>query len=79
MNEAEQPPAILSDDKRTWSSQACDGVKPYFAPTVFDGKLSNVHMPSSARIDCVSPRNSVMTAAIKLTHRNRFLMFIRSS
>ena len=49
MNDAEQPPAMRNDEARTWSSHACEGAKPYFVPTVFDGKLSNVHMPSSAR------------------------------
>src|SRR5208282_6617151 len=73
MNDAEQPPAIRNEARRTCSSHACEGVKPYFAATVFDGKLSNVHMPSSACIACVRTRHAASNPAAKL---DRFLAFI---
>src|SRR5208282_879030 len=72
MNDAEQPPAIRNEARRTCSSHACEGVKPYFAATVFDGKLSNVHMPSSACIACVRTRHDASNPATKI---DRFFAF----
>src|SRR5579885_1477597 len=47
MNDALQP-AARSEAKRTWSSHCREGAKPYACLTFAAGKLSNVHIPSSA-------------------------------
>src|SRR5512141_2301360 len=44
----EQPPARRTDASRTCSSHFASGANPYFALTLSLGKLSNVHIPSSA-------------------------------
>src|SRR5205085_2562136 len=44
----EQPLASRSDERRASSSQPASGVKPYFLPRFLAGKLSKVHIPSSA-------------------------------
>ena len=50
-NDAEQPSGISRNEaNRTPSSHCGDGVKPYARPTRFAGKLSKVHMPSSASV-----------------------------
>ena len=43
----EQPPASRTDERRTWSSQAWSGLKPYFCATRSDGNWLSSHMPSS--------------------------------
>src|SRR4051812_32689553 len=45
----EQPPARRAEERRTWSSHAWSGAKPYFLLTACEGKLLKVHIPSSAR------------------------------
>ncbi len=45
---AEQPWASRTEAARTFSNQLASGSKPYFAFTAATGKLSKVHMPSSA-------------------------------
>jgi hypothetical protein len=76
MNDAEQPPAIRNDDARTWSSHDCEGENPYFVATVFEGKLSKVHMPSSACIDWVKARHTTSNPATKPAHFDRFFTCI---
>src|ERR1700686_2274787 len=76
MKDAEQPSATRSDAKRTWSSHDCEGEKPYFEPTIFDGKLSKVHIPSSARTDCVNVRHAASAPTISPARFEKFFTFI---
>src|SRR5215469_59532 len=78
MNDAEQPNATRKEDARTWSSQDCEGAKPYLAWTVRDGKLSNVHMPSSARDRTGETKHPISTAAIKADSNDLHLLFMGS-
>ena len=48
-NEPEQPPASRTEESCASESHFGSGLKPYFFATLALGKLSNVHMPSSAR------------------------------
>ena len=45
----EQPPPRRTEERRTWSSHSLSGPNPYFCFTFPEGKLSKVHIPSSAR------------------------------
>jgi len=76
INDAEHPPAMRSDDSRTWSSQSGDGANPYLTPTVFDGKLSNVHMPSSACAASPKATNTRAAAAAKVASLKKLFIFI---
>src|ERR1700726_2408328 len=76
MKDAEQPPATRSDARRTWSSHDCEGEKPYLEATIFDGKLSKVHIPSSACSDCVSVRHATSSPTIRPAHFEKFFTFI---
>src|SRR5689334_21618459 len=63
----EQPCASRTDERRTWSSHFPSGLKWYFASTFSDGKLLNVHIPSSAR----EPGANAMHAAATAAHPRR--------
>src|SRR4051812_38453954 len=52
----EQPPASRTELSCASESHCASGAKPYFCCTFFEGKLSYVHMPSSARADAASVR-----------------------
>src|SRR5712664_4073069 len=45
----EQPPASRTEESWASRSHCASGAKPYFCRTLAEGKLSRVHMPSSAR------------------------------
>src|SRR5207248_2637375 len=45
----EHPPASRTEDSCASFSHWASGAKRYFCCTFFEGKLSNVHIPSSAR------------------------------
>src|SRR6267154_879741 len=47
-NEPEQPPASRTEESCASVSHFASGLNPYFFATFALGKLSNVHMPSSA-------------------------------
>src|SRR5438128_4492993 len=47
-NDPEQPPASLTEESCASPSHFDSGLKPYFFATFALGKLSNVHLPSSA-------------------------------
>ena len=47
-NDPEQPPASRTEESCASPSHFASGLKPYFFATFALGKLSNVHMPSSA-------------------------------
>src|SRR5579862_2915893 len=55
-----------SDARCTWSSQARLGLKPCACATFADGKLSKVHMPSSARALFGSAAASTSAAALAM-------------
>src|SRR3954471_17934598 len=52
----EQPPASRTELSCASESHCASGEKPYFCCTFFEGKLSYVHMPSSARAETASVR-----------------------
>ena len=47
---------MRADESRTFSSHCAVGANPYFSPTLSDGKLSKVHIPSSARAEAAIRR-----------------------
>src|SRR5712691_10368555 len=65
-NEPEQPPASRTEESCASESHFPSGPKPYFFATFALGKLSNVHMPSSARAASGS-------AAARQKAANRFM------
>src|SRR5205085_5389384 len=59
----EQPPARRTEASCASWSHCASGANPYFCFTFFDGKLSNVHMPSSPR--AAKPRTRTHSAATR--------------
>jgi hypothetical protein len=58
----EHPFVMRAEERRTWSSHSSDGVKPYALATLSLGKLSKVHIPSSAAAGpAIAARNSRVT------------------
>src|SRR5713226_4991799 len=65
-NEPEQPPASRTEESCASESHFASGLKPCFFGTFALGKLSNVHIPSSARAASGS-------AAARQKAANRFM------
>src|SRR5258708_6796211 len=60
----EQPPASRTDESRASSSHCESGAKPYFWATFFEGKLSYVHIPSSARAAAAARAKTASSASL---------------
>src|SRR5438045_9775651 len=73
-NEPEQPPASRTEESCASFSHFASGLKPYFFATFALGKLSNVHIPSSA---CAARGNAAATA--RDTAAGRFMIQLRQS
>src|SRR5512141_2023210 len=67
-NEPEPPSLKRTEERRTWSSHSCVGVKPYLSFRTFVGGLSKVHIPSSAASGAATSRAS---AAVRAARKRR--------